>query len=235
MSLSKILDLIFDNLFILIILASFILPMFRRSQKKGQAPNPQAKKQTKPSATTGRASRTAPQGQQQANSSGSSDFQKRLEEARRRVQDAMETPSTSAELPTSPTIKPMQTPVKAFQPKAPTQTPAPSAPSLLGNQSRNAHPLMGNDTRTAHPLMQADNNSSFLPSESATAQSSFGQEQAPLKLERRTKQSKKKNGATVSKRLLNFDEKAINSGFIWHYILSEPIVKQRRKKFQHPS
>ncbi|MCA9835582.1 MAG: hypothetical protein KC422_01645 [Trueperaceae bacterium] len=221
---NQIVNFIFDNLILLIVFASIIIPLFRRSGKgKGTAQQGnQPRQPARPQATTQTQGSTSPRRAVEP----SSDFQKRLEEARRRVQEAMEDnpqprqAQTSASKP-NPRLKPGQVPTPLSQ----------HDPGLLSETSFTEHDLSGDDQRSVHPLLQADHGSSFLPSESLTARSSFMEEQAPLEVIRR----KSKRDKLTEGKMLEFDEEAITKGLIWHYILSEPNARKRRKLFPHQS
>ncbi len=234
----RIIDFIFDNLFILIIFASFILPLFRRNSKK--APSKPA--QQRP-ATNQQSTQTTTQ---PVIVEADDDFAKRLEEARKRVQSAMgDNAQTEAKLPSQPqtslptaysvpqlgqqtsTSRPLVNPV---QQATPSQT-------QMRQRSAQSRTMLGQDGRAEHPLFNADHSSSFLPSESVTSTSMLREEQAPLQVSKRKAAKKAKRKAD---RLLAFDEKSIARGFVWHYILSEPKSKEgrnhsRRKAFQHQS
>lgn len=232
----QIIDFIFDNLFILIIFASFILPLFRRNSKKA----PRKPAQQRP-ATNQQSTQTSTQ---PVIVEADDDFAKRLEEARKRVQTAMGDSQTEAKLPDSPLTTTYSAPQALQQASNPQNTLlAPQqTPSQTQLRQRSAKPsprpsILGQDVRSEHPLMGADHSSSFLPAESVTSKSVLREEQAPLQVSKRKSARKAKK---KSDRLLAFDEKSITRGFVWHYILSEPKSKEsrtnsRRKAFQHQS
>ena len=217
----QIIDFIFDNLFILIIFASFILPLFRPNKKKAVKPA------LKPVTGLPKQSTTQP-----VVVEADDDFAKRLAEARKRVQSAMgETEASTTQTVATPAT--LTTPKAAQKPLASRQPlPKQQAPTL---SSQTSSSILGKTERSAHPLFTADQQSSFLPSESVTSSAAFMAEQAPLQVEKR----KVRKQAKVEK-LLKFDEQSVARGFVWHYILSEPKSKEgrnhsRRKAFQHQS
>ncbi len=235
----QIIDFIFDNLFILIIFASFILPLFRRNSKKAPAKPVQQRPATNQQSTQ---TTTQP-----VIVEADDDFAKRLEEARKRVQSAMgDNAQPQAKLPNTTQSAPL-TPSYSV-PKAAEQTSSsqstllppqktPSQTQLKQRSVNTSRSILGQDIRSEHPLMGADRSSSFLPAESVTSTSMLREEQAPLQVSKRKSAKKAKKKAD---RLLAFDEKSIARGFVWHYILSEPKSKEgrnhsRRKAFQHQS
>lgn len=224
----QIVDFVFDNLFLLIIIASFILPLFTRKGK----PQSTAQRPGNRPATSDSAKPAAEPGE----------FQKRLEEARRRVEEASRTSSADASIPDSSSAT--MTTTEADQPwlKADTSSQAPDQPWLsktpgsvpedqpwLSKQSSVS--VLGSEKRSENPLLEADSISTFLPSQVQTSFATFGDEQAPLQVVRR----KQKSRAASKGNLLNLDPESINKGFIWHYILSEPLSRKRRKVFPHQS
>ncbi len=220
---NQIVNFIFDNLILLIFFASVIIPIFRRAGKNRQ------KTVTKTNQPLSR--QPSRQVLSKPTEASTGEFQKRLEEARRRVQEAMgeQAQPQAQQQPAKPK------PASAI----PTLLTEMHDPGLLSDQSFKEHNLSGDDIRSDHPLMRADHASSFLPPESATSSSLFtgtsssffAQEQAPLKVVRRNQKSSK----LKSSKMLEFDEEAITKGLIWHYILSEPNARKRRKLFPHQS
>ena len=221
-----------DNLITLLLFIVFIVvPMLSRAGRKGpqrgksgtptkpgQRPQTQGQAQSRGGTQQSNPSTT---GLPQQSTSGqpsvpsmSDDFSKRLEEARRRVQEAMEGQSTQGRTPQPPAgqesasdlFRPKPAPQQLSTPNTPIGTPP---PSLV----------------TQRPVSQ-----SFLPSESETASGSFQSlskrkktgVSKPLQVQRSlgTKRIK------LQGRLLTFGETDLMRGIIWKQILDEPRSKQ---------
>lgn len=167
----------------------------------------------------GREGRVAPQPQQPQTRTGTSGgeggaFGQRLEEARRRVREAVEAQTTTAR--TAPNTPLPAQPQTATLPKndmfgsASVATQATVAPGTSAYEGRIPGAFLPAAAHTAMRSLSAD-----LPAESA-----------PLQVQRRRAKKYAKLDASP---LVKLDEPSIMSGFIWHQILSEPRAKQRRR------
>ena len=234
---NQIVNFIFDNLILLIFFASVIIPMLRRAGKNQQPntprPNQPANRPASPDTSSSQQPSSRPA------EAPAADFKKRLEEARRRVQEAMEDTGQTQSKPPQPTTSPQQSHIPAPVLSSEMSRPEMHDRGLLSEKSFKEHDLSGDDVRSDHPLFKADHSSTFLPSESVTSTPSvtsssasfFAKEQAPLEIARR----KQKSAKLTREPLLEFDEQSITKGLIWHYILSEPHARKRRKLFPHQS
>lgn len=238
-------DIISLLLFLVFIVVPILSRVGRRKPQQGRGTNPQTKPQTRGQATPQRGqaaqgrgasvgrSSSQPSSQQTPEPSMSDDFSKRLEEARRRVQEAME--GQSAQGRNAPSTG-QESAGDLFRPSTPA-----SSPQQLSTPNTPSTPLP-TSLVTQRPVSQ-----SFLPSESETASGSFGGSlgrfsgqslgqrkkmgvSKPLQVQR----SLKGKRAKLQGRLLTFGESDLMRGIIWKQILDEPRAKQSwREQSQH--
>ena len=202
MSLDDLISLLLFVLFIgLPVLSRLVRGTQRPQQQKGKAPPPKTVQRRVQGKTDDRPSTRQP-------SSAGDDFGKRLEEARRRVREAVEGKDAEAEAgqfqpnEANSMFKPRPEPVTTGLPKSDTPF---SRPSSLPT--------------------------AFLPSESVTARSSYRKPTAPLQVQR----SVGLNRAKLSGVRLTFSEEDLMRGIIWKQILDEPRGKRAwRNPSQHP-
>ena len=189
-------DLIRIGLFVFFIVVPILRAVGRNQQrgkqntkvvppKKGQAIQTQQAKQASPPQTD--------------------EFSRRLEEARKRVQQAFDTQSQA---------QPSQT-----TPSAGTLTSAEPANELFGDHHN--EPIFEHEAPQRQPVMPT-----FLPPESETSHTGFDERSRPLQIQRL---NRKKRAKIESANLLELDERSILSGILWHQILSEPSAKRGRR------
>ena len=238
-----------DNLITLLLFIVFIVvPMLSRSGRKGPqgrrpgAPNrpgqkPQTRGQSNPQTgqaqpgqgpqggqvTLGRP-QSAPQqaGGQAPVPSMSDDFNKRLEEARRRVQEAMDGQTTSGRAPEQPQGAPVgqESGGDMFRPQSSPATPPRQAPQGLMGQKLES-------TKPRSPAKFTGRSGQFAAPEARTSFKALdkrgkGAVTKPLQVQR----SLGSKRAKLRGRLLSFSETDLMRGIVWKQILDEPRSKQ---------
>ena len=223
-----------DIISLLLFLVFIVVPLLSRASRGPKKPGQQRPAQPRPGQSAGRGARgqagqpnqrqvgrpragqasvgqqpssPPPIGQPPPQASGD-EFSRRLEEARRRVREAMESDPGGRQRPPAEAQAGSESASDLFRPSAPPQSQVPplvTEPSLVSSR----------------PI-----STSFLPSESQTSFSSLTERKKmattkPLEVQRRV-------GAKQAKQLgpLQFGEGDIMRGIIWKQILDDPRAKQ---------
>ena len=198
---------------------------------KGQGRPPQGKTQTTTQTTrTANTTRSAPAPTAQPRDENDSSFDRRLEEARRRVQEAMDGNRGGRTAQTSPQRDTTREEATTLFPTAPRPQTAQDARASRGLEMGGRGLEMGGQGLEGSTLNSAPMSGASLTS--TAAELARRGEAAPLRVQRR----RGKKSATLGRdALMALDERAVLRGLIWHQILSDPPSKHphRRRSSQH--
>ena len=189
---------------------------------KGQGRPPQGKTQTT-TQTTRTTTRSAPAPTAQSRDEDSS-FDRRLEEARRRVQEAMEGSRGGRAAQTSSQRDTTREEATTLFPTAPRPQPAQDARASRGLEMGGRGLEMGGQGLEGSTLNSPMSGASLT---STAAELARRGEAAPLRVQRR----RGKKSATLSRdALMALDKRAVLRGLIWHQILSDPPSKHPHRR-----
>ncbi len=194
---------------------------------KGQRRPPQGKTQTTTRTST---TRPASAPSTQSRDENDSSFDRRLEEARRRVQEAMDGNRGGRTAQTSPQRDTTREEATTLFPTAPRPQTAQDARASRGLEMGGQGLEMGGQGLEGSTLNSAPMSGASLTS--TAAELARRGEAAPLRVQRR----RGKKSATLGRdALMALDERAVLRGLIWHQILSDPPSKHphRRRSSQH--
>lgn len=207
----------FDPLTIILLLLFVVGPLlgrlFRGKSPQGPPPKMPRPGQTPTTPTRKQSPETASTANRETSSNGGA-FEKRLEQARRRVQAAMDgttSAASEAKVPQTPST-PRPTPnAGRFGDKNVYERRLPNQNSAELSRKRRQERQASERAKTRDPVT--------LPVQRHRPQK-------PAKLA----------GSHSRGPLLQFDRHSISQGIIWHQILSDPLVKRkaRRKPSRHP-
>ena len=198
---------------------------------KGQGRPPQGKTQTTQTTTRTTTTRSASAPTTQSRNEDDSSFDRRLEEARRRVQEAMEGSRAGGRTAqTSSQRDATREEATTLFPTAPRPQTGRDAQASRGLESGGRGLEMGGQGLEGSTLNSAPMSGASLTS--TAAELARRGEAAPLRVQRR----RGKKSATLGRdALMALDERAVLRGLIWHQILSDPPSKHphRRRSSQH--